>query len=533
MLSAYLFYPSFCTIFRIPIFNLFFFLKFPNRVSTKKSPLLYLLEGQEKRYAPGQGPQSPASSPKNRNKKNYCKNRRTTMTNTNIAYTNKPVPMNHLICGKNVYYCKDAYTTWNNNNIMVVGTSGCGKTRCMVEPAIIQADCSYVISDPKGKLYRSYEPYLRSRGYKVIKMDFIHPEKSVHYNPILGCKTSQDVQKLAHALTYSLSERKGSKTVDPFWDQATLILLNAIIGYMMEEDRIADSEKTISMISGLINESAGEMKNGGRESALKSRMEEHNAWMTLFKGKPSWAYKRFLEFDMAPDRTHNTIDLTALCKLATFDTEEIRTMLSSNEVDFNSLGREKVAVFVEVSDSDRSMDVLVNLFYTQMMNSLCSYADEECADSRLPVPVSFILDDFATNARIDNFENMISNIRSRNISAMIMVQSEAQLQIGYGVAAETIVNNCSTYIYLGGTDPEMAKRMSVRVNKLASSILSMPNNMSYVCRRGQEPIYCEHFDIDWFKKEMGIEDGKPWKWASQKHLPDNAGWGGTEKDSIG
>ena len=131
-------------------------------------------------------------------------------------------------------------------------------------------------------------------------------------------------------------------------------------------------------------------------------------------------------------------------------------------------------MFVEVSDTDRSKDLLVNLFYSQMMNALCTFADEKCEDSRLPVPVQFILDDFATNAVIDNFENMISNIRSRNISAMIMLQSEEQLRARYGDNAPIIVDNCNTYIYMGGNNPAQADIIARRANKPVDEIINMP-----------------------------------------------------------
>ncbi len=412
-----------------------------------------------------------------------------------------PVPTNHIICGKNTYFLKDTHKTWNNNNVLVIGTSGGGKTRSVVRPAILQAETSFVISDPKGTLYGDYKEYLESLGYNVIKMDFIHPEKSAKYNPILLCKSSQDIQKLAHSLTFSLVNSESR--IDPFWDESTFILLCALIGYLVETDEISNEEKTIKAINSLLIDDKAIPGKQDSFTLLKNKMDVHSKRIMERFGKESWAYRRYRQFDLAPDKTHNTVCITSCAKLATFDTEEIQEMLSGNDFDFTTIGKEKTAVFVEVSDTDRSMDTLVNLFYTQMMNRLCSYADEECKDHRLPIPVQFILDDFATNARIDNFENMISNIRSRNISAMIMIQDDSQLRKGYGMSASTIVNNCSTFIYLGGSDPETAQRVSPRLNLPAYKILNMPVDMCYICRRGQEPIYTEHFDLEWFEKEKG------------------------------
>ena len=143
------------------------------------------------------------------------------------------------------------------------------------------------------------------------------------------------------------------------------------------------------------------------------------------------------------------------------------------------------------------------------MNTLCSYADDKCPGSRLPIPVKFILDDFATNARIDNFQNIISNIRSRGISAMIMVQSEAQLKSGYKEDAQTIVDNCNTYVYMGGSNPEQAENIAKRANKPAHKILNMPIGHSWIFRRGQEPVLCKNFDLEWFMKEK--EYDKVWE----------------------
>ena len=219
------------------------------------------------------------------------------------------------------------------------------------------------------------------------------------------------------------------------------------------------------------------------------------------EGKESWAANRYDQYNTSPDKTHETINICTIAKLGTFDTLETRKMLRGNDIDFKSIGTEPTALFVEVSDTDRSMDILVNLFYSQLMNTLCGFADDKCPGNRLPIPVKFILDDFATNARIDNFQNIISNIRSRGISAMIMVQSEAQLKAGYKEDAQTIIDNCNTYVYMGGSNPEQAENIAKRANKPAHKILNMPIGSSWIFRRGQEPVLCKNFDLEWFMKE--------------------------------
>lgn len=418
----------------------------------------------------------------------------------------REVPEGAMILGENQYYSRDCIKTQLNNNVIVVGTSGAGKTRSIVMPNLLQATGSYIVSDPKGNLAKKMGPYLKSKGYEVITMDFIHPEKSLRYNPIGYCHTTTEARKLAHILVYEMSKMSGGKTVDPFWDETSEILISACIGYMLETNELKENQKNLITLAKLIKEANRDQRGisaaRGR-SQLDQRMEAHREMMSREK-KVSWAVERYDEYNASPDKTQATINVCALAKMATFDTIETRKMLVANDIDFTSIGKKPTALFVEVSDTDRSMDILVNLFYSQLMNELCMFADDKCKNSCLPVPVQFILDDFATNARIENFHNMIANIRSRGISAMIMVQSEAQLNAGYDVNAQTIIDNCNTYVYMGGSNPHMAEVIAKRANKPASRILNMPLGMSWVFRRGQEPILCRNFDIEWFQRVKGL-----------------------------
>lgn len=417
------------------------------------------------------------------------------------------VPKDAMILGENQYYSKDCIKTQLNNNVIVVGTSGAGKTRSIVRPNILQASGSYVVSDPKGNLAKIMGPYLESKGYKVVTIDFIHPGKSLRYNPIGYCRNTTDILKLAHAMVYELSRTLSTgSTKDPFWDETALLLLCALIGYIYETDKIAESEKNLQTLSKLLRKASrttGGINGSRGEAVLDEWMEAHKRRMHSL-GKESWAWDRYEEFNTAPNKTHATIIICALAKMTTFDTLETRKMLSGNDIDFADIGKRPTALFVEVSDTDRSMDILVNLFYTQLMNELCTYADDRCENSCLPVPVQFILDDFATNARINDFQNMIANIRSRGISAMIMLQSESQLYAGYGDNAQTIIDNCNTYVYMGGSNPQMADIIAKRANKPATKILNMPLSMSWIFRRGEEPVLCHNFDLEKFEKEKGL-----------------------------
>lgn len=374
------------------------------------------------------------------------------------------------------HYSLDDFKTQLNNNVLVVGGSGTGKTRTIVTPNLHEASGSYLISDPKGYLYKQYAGYLQTKGYQVVLVDFTHPEKSVHYNPMYNIHSTQDILKIASVLVNA----KISVGVDPYWDSMTLMMLSAIIAYMIETDY---QPCNFASILKLVRE-GGRFNDETKESPLSGRFEK------LKNNNPdSWACAQFENVNQTPHKTYDTIRSTLAAKFASFDTQEIQHMMNGNDVDFTAVGREKTVVFVTVSDNDRSMDSLVNLFFTQAMQSLCDYADNNCEHNRLPIPVRFILDDFATNCTIDGFPRMISAIRSRGISVMLIIQAESQLRQGYGFDDKTIISNCDTYAYLGGNDVETAQAISIRCNKPLRQVLNMPVGSCWVFRRGAQPVF--------------------------------------------
>lgn len=379
----------------------------------------------------------------------------------------------------------DDRATRRNNNVMVVGTTGASKTRSVVIPNLLECVGSYIVTDPKGNLYSSYAAFMELRGYKVYRISFVHPENSAHYNPLLYVNTTQEIQELSYMIA---AADKGPK-VDPYWDNMSVILLNSVIGYLKEKYKNSPDKQTFSNIMNLIR---GSIKTeDDKETPLQSTMKKHKSWHAN-----SWAAKQFESVNGAPPKTFDSIATTAISCMNTFDTEELSKMMQLSDIDFRKIGQEKTAVFVEVSDTDRSMDRLINIFFTQAMKELCRFADEECTDHQLPVPVRFIMDDFATNCRIDNFENMISNIRSRKISAIIVLQSLKQLTQGYGESASTIADDCDTLIYMGGNDPETAYSIALRVDRTTSTILHMEVGTSWIMRRGEKPYNCRNFDLD-------------------------------------
>lgn len=400
-----------------------------------------------------------------------------------------------LILGQNQYYSLNSYQTKVNNNVLVVGTSGAGKTRGIVIPNLLQATGSYVVSDPKGNLYRKYRDYLEKQGYIVKKLDFTDPQHSAHYNFFRYIRCTQDIVKIAHMLIY---QRKGGGHADPFWDEASQLLLQSVIAYLVEKRPTKDQNFHSMMQLISCCESGGDMEL--TKSAFDRLMYEVG-----MENSKSYAFNMYKMFRVAADRTLRSILISTNARLGHFDTPELNGMMEMDDLDMTEMGNRKVALFVIVSDTDRSLDGLVNVFFTQSMNELCRYADQEREDNRLAVPVRFILDDFATNCKIDEFPRMIASIRSRGISAMLMIQAESQLTECYGYDGKTIIGNCDTYVYLGGNDVETAKAVAERCDVPVRRILNMPVGTNWIFRRGQEPIHGRNFNLESYLAEKEFD----------------------------
>ncbi len=397
-----------------------------------------------------------------------------------------------FIFAKNSRRQLDDYVTKLNNNVIVMGTSGCGKTTSFVEPNIRQTVGIPIISDSKGNLVRKHGRFLEEEGYHVLIVDFKNPERSARYNPLANIKTTQDILRIANTITYSCSSDTAYSSLDPFWDQNTVTFISALIGYMVETDYEPMNFRGILSLLGeserftrrLIT-SDGERRTTEKASLLADRFEE------LYKKNPkSWAYEQFRNVNAASEKTFDSFRVCINAKFSNFTTEEIDLMMSGNDIDFEKLVDEKFALFVIQSDCDRSMDGLVNLFFSQAINSLCRIADR-CKNSRLPIPVRFFLDDYGATTVIDNLDTIISTIRSRAISVSLMLQSESQLLKGRQGTDKTILANCDTYIYMGGNDIETAEAVSRRCNKPLEQVLYMPVGHCWVFERGKKPVFSE------------------------------------------
>lgn len=391
-----------------------------------------------------------------------------------------------MILAENQEYSLDCYETQLNNNVLVVGASGAGKTRSIVTPNLLEATGSYIVSDPKGNLYRKYGEYLREKGYDVKKLDFTDPKNSDGYNFFEYINSTQDIVSIAHMLIYS--DGKASLP-DPFWDQSAQLLLQSLVAYLWESTK--KEEQNLHNLLKLVTMSytGGDMDD--KKSMMDLVMRQHEE-----DYPDSYAVSTYNKFRVSASKTLRSILITVHAKLGVFDTPEVKEMTKDDDMDIPMIGMKKTAVFVVVSDTDRSMDGLANLFFTQAMSQLCRWADKCCTDDRLPVPVRFILDDFATNCKISDFPRMISSIRSRGISTMLMIQAESQLFNSYGDDGATIISNCDTYVYLGGNDVKTASAVAERADVPMKKILNMQVGTNWIFRRGQQPVNGKNFDLE-------------------------------------
>ena len=404
---------------------------------------------------------------------------------------------NEMIIAEGVSYSLNCYETKLNNNVLVVGTSGAGKTRSIVTPNLLQATGSYIVSDPKGNLYEKYGPYLKNQGYEVKKLDFTDPENSAHYNFFKYIRKTQDINKISHMIIYSKGQ-DGYKP-DPFWDEASELLLQALIAYLYEGFR--SSEQNLRSVQKLIDACNIDENDSGSATILDKLMEAHEK-----EYEDSYAVSQYKKFRVAAGKTLKSILISLNARIGQFDTPELRELTKYDTIRISGIGMKPTAVFVVVSDTDRSLDGLANLFFTQAMNELCWQADKRCTGNTLPVPVRFILDDFATNCKIAEFPRMIASIRSRGISTMLMIQSEAQLEEGYNKDARTIIGNCDTYVYLGGNDVDTAEAVARRCDVPLKKILNMPVETNWIFRRGQEPVNSKNYNIEHLLKEKNIAE---------------------------
>lgn len=338
--------------------------------------------------------------------------------------------------------------TWKsrlNNNVLLVGASGRGKTRNFIKPNIMQMNSNYVISDPKGTLVLELGNMLESHGYKVKVLNLLDMEHSNSYNPFKYIRCEADVYKLIDYLMANINPA-GLRSLDPFWDNAAKALLSAICFFLTSECN--EEDQNFSSVMKLLR----------CHSVNEDRAEYESTLDVLFrsleeKDPENIAVKQYQVFKSAgPGKTAQSIQISTEVLLQYFNLSEYEMLTSTDNIDLDSIGTEKTALFVIVSDTDRSKNWLAGIFYCQLFDVLCHYADTQTPNHRLPFHVRFILDDFVCTARIPDFDYKMAMIRSREISAIVVIQDETQLEKEYWKAANGIIANCDSYVFLGSSN---------------------------------------------------------------------------------
>ena len=397
------------------------------------------------------------------------------------------------ILAQGEYVSNDTFETGNNNNDLIIGPTGAGKTRYYVKPNLLSASESLVVTDTKGNLCKELGPALRDAGYEILHLNLADPRNSIGYNPFdyipYDEATDKYDEKEIMAFSNILYGEKGH-CKDPYWDEAGRALLTSIVSYVME--KLPKEDHNIYSVRKLFTLIRANGKQGDKSPY-------YNLMNALRETNPdSFAAEQYdYVITESVETTSNCIRMMTGNRLSLLRAKEIDELLRREDrIDILQLAQKKTALFVTISDMDRSQDMLANLFYTQAMQTLCRYADKECEDSCLPVPVRFILDDFATNACIPDFDNMISVIRSRGISVSIILQSLTQLEKMYGkAAATTILNGCDTVLYLGGQDLSTAHYIGTRVNHSDFSVLTLPLSQAWLLQRGQKPRLVRRYEL--------------------------------------
>lgn len=343
-----------------------------------------------------------------------------------------------------------------NKNILVIGGSGSGKTRFFCKPSLLQAHSSYVCTDPKGTLLPEIGSFLEKKKYRIKCLNLINFKKSMRYNPLAYIRSEKDILKLVNALIMN-TKGEGEKSSEDFWVKAERLYYSALIGYIWYE--APEEERNFITLLDLINASEAREDDETYQSPvdiLFQQLEE--------KEPDHFAVKQYHKFKMAAGKTLKSILISCGARLAPFDIKELRDLMETDELELDTLGDSKTALFVIISDTDSTFNFVAALMYSQLFNLLCDKADDFYG-GRLPVHVRLILDEFANIGQIPNFDKLIATIRSREISASIILQSQSQLKTIYKDAADTIVGNCDSTLFLGGKEKSTLKEISELLGK--------------------------------------------------------------------
>lgn len=390
--------------------------------------------------------------------------------------------------GQNAVYSTDCTETGLNNNVIVCASSGGGKTMSIMEPRLLGTfNSSLIVTCTKRRIVDKYSDMFLKRGYSVLDLNFARPtESNAAYDPLAYVSSYSDITFLSESIVKS-NPRKENTNADPYWDDAAESLLSALISYvLMTEDNptFADVLK--------LNDSLTITDGGSRiETSLDTKFAR-----IAQKDSHCFAVTCWNSFKVLPIKTASCVYGTLNTTIDTIFSPELRKMISSKDkVDFEEITKQKTVLFITTSAVNPALNCFINMFYAQMFKQLFEYA-ESLPSGKLPIPVSVLADDFATGSRILNFPEYISIFREKQISVMLLLQSEAQLERMYGYEdAVTIIDNCDTYVYMGGMNLKTCRSISERLNMPLEDILYMPLGQEVIFRRGQRPILTQRYNV--------------------------------------
>ena len=343
-----------------------------------------------------------------------------------------------------------------NKNVLVIGGSGSGKTRFYVKPNLMQMHSSYCVTDPKGTIVLECGKMLEDNGYEIRILNTINFKKSMKYNPFSYIHSEKDILKLVQTIIAN-TKGEGEKAGEDFWVKAEKLYYTALIAYIYYE--APKEEKNFATLLDMIDASEVREDDENYKNPIDRLFE------ALEKKEPRhFAVKQYKKYKLAAGKTAKSILISCGARLAPFDIQELRDLMSEDELELDCIGDRKTALFVIISDTDDTFNFVVSIMYSQLFNLLCDKADDVYG-GRLPVHVKFLLDEFANIGLIPKFEKLIATIRSREISASIILQAQSQLKAIYKDNADTIIGNCDSTLFLGGKEKTTLKELSETLGK--------------------------------------------------------------------
>lgn len=397
----------------------------------------------------------------------------------NKKYCQTPKSENKLMT-QNVSIGLNAKKHRRNLNTLVCGGSGAGKTRFYCKPNLMQCNSSFVILDPKGEIVRDVGKLLEAKGYEIKVLDLISMEKSHCYNPFVYLQNDNDIQRLVTNLFKSTTP-KGSQSNDPFWDTAASMLLLALVFYLHYE--APEDEQNFAMVMEMLRAGVIEDEEEPRPSPLDNLFSELE-----YENPDHIALKYYHSYHSGSAKTLKSIQITLAARLEKFNLESLASLTSTDELELETLGEKKTALFALIPDNDTSFNFLVSILYTQLFQQLFYSADHIHGGS-LPIPVHFLMDEFANVSLPDDFDKILSVMRSRSVSVSIILQNLAQLKALFEKQWESIVGNCDEFLYLGGNEQSTHKYVSELLGK------STIDTNTYGKSEGRSGSYSTNYQI--------------------------------------